>query len=60
MDRITILIRNVTRERLKQTGIKGQTHDDLINMLIEARTRINQDSLDRRFGTLQSSESRSS
>ena len=59
MDRTTILIRNVTRERLKQTEIKGQTYDDLMNKLVEVR-KTNQDSPDRRFGTLQSSESGSS
>ena len=30
----TILIRNVTRERLKQIGKKGQTYDELISELI--------------------------
>ncbi|MFZ0895558.1 MAG: hypothetical protein WAZ77_13760 [Candidatus Nitrosopolaris sp.] len=34
----TILIRNVTRERLKQIGKKGQTYDELINELIVLRS----------------------
>ena len=53
----TILIRNKTRELLKQIGRKNQTYDQLINELIE--TKSSQDSLDRGFVSLQSSESRS-
>jgi hypothetical protein len=34
----TILIRNITRERLKQIGKKGQTYDELINELIALRS----------------------
>jgi hypothetical protein len=33
----TILIRNRTRERLKQLGKKGQTYDELIDELIKLR-----------------------
>jgi hypothetical protein len=56
MDEGTILIKNRTRERLRQIGSKGQTYDQLINELIDARKkRI--DSPDSRFETLQSSES---
>ena len=31
----TILIRGVTRERLKETGKKGQTYDQMINQLLD-------------------------
>ncbi len=31
----TILIREATRERLKETGKKGETYDDLINQLLD-------------------------
>jgi len=31
----TILIRDVTRERLKETGKKGETYDQLINQLLD-------------------------
>ena len=31
----TILIREATRERLKQTGKKGETYDQLINQLLD-------------------------
>jgi hypothetical protein len=53
----TILIRNKTRELLKKIGRKNQTYDQLINELI--KTKSGQDSLDRGFESLQSSESRS-
>jgi hypothetical protein len=54
----TILIKNRTRERLRQIGGKGQTYDQLINRLIDIiKKRI--DPLDSRFATLQSSESHS-
>ena len=52
----TILIRNKTRELLKQIGRKNQTYDQLINELIE--TKSSQDPLDGGFVSLQSSESR--
>jgi hypothetical protein len=57
MDKSTILIRNITRERLKYVGAKGQTYDDLINQLIDMNVKnTDQNSLDRRFETLRSSE----
>lgn len=52
----TILIRNKTRQLLKQIGRKNQTYDQLINELIE--TKSSQDPLNRGFVRLQSSESR--
>ena len=52
----TILIRNITRERLKQTGYKGQTYDELINELLDLKNS-NKDPLDSRLESLQSSES---
>jgi len=36
----TILIRNGTRERLKKTGYKGQTYDELINKLLDLKNKI--------------------
>ncbi len=57
MEEGTILIKNRTRDRLRQIGGKGQTYDQLINELIDTRKkRI--DSLDSRFETLRSSEPR--
>jgi hypothetical protein len=35
VNRSTILIRNLTRDRLKKAGRKDQTYDDLINELID-------------------------
>lgn len=35
MQRSTILVRNETRERLKEIGKKGQSYDELINQLLE-------------------------
>jgi predicted CopG family antitoxin len=58
MEKSTILVRNMTRERLKHMGEKGQTYDDLINQLIDMKVKkTDQNSLDRRFETLRSSES---
>ena len=58
MERSTILVRNITRERLKHMGSKGQTYDDLINQLIDMKVKnADQNSHDRRFETLRSSES---
>jgi DNA-binding MarR family transcriptional regulator len=56
----TIAISRGTRDMLKELGHKGQTYDQLIQDLIK-RKRIKKepDSPDRRFETLQSSESRS-
>jgi len=34
----TILIKNTTRERLKNIGKKGQTYDELINELIALKS----------------------
>ena len=56
MHSATILIKNRTRERLKEIGKKGQTYDQLINELISLK-RNDQDSLDGRLESLQSSES---
>jgi hypothetical protein len=56
----TIAISRSTRDMLKGLGHKGQTYDELIQDLIERkRMKKEQDSLDRRLETLQSSESRS-
>lgn len=52
----TIRVEYATRDRLKQIGNKGQTYDLIINELIQSKTN-KQDSLDRRIGGLQSSES---
>jgi predicted CopG family antitoxin len=41
----TILIKNITRERLKQIGSKGQSYDQLINDLIELKRKSSQDQL---------------
>jgi predicted CopG family antitoxin len=35
MSRSTILVRDETRERLKEMGKKGQSYDELINQLLE-------------------------
>jgi predicted CopG family antitoxin len=32
----TILVRDETRERLKEIGKKGQSYDELINQLLES------------------------
>jgi hypothetical protein len=48
MDGTTIQIRQVTRERLKHQGRKGQTYDELINQLIDTTincTENNQNSI---------------
>ena len=58
MQSSTILIRNRTRDRLKEIGKKGQTYDAVINELI-ALKRNSQDPLDSRLESLQSSESSS-
>jgi hypothetical protein len=56
MDNTTILVKNKTRERLREIGKKNQTYDQLINELI--KVKISQaDLADRRFEDLQSSES---
>lgn len=39
MFRSTILIHNITRDRLKKTGRKEQTYDDLINELIDIKDK---------------------
>ena len=55
----TIAISRSTRDMLKELGHKGQTYDQLIQDLIEQNgMKKKQDSPDRRFETLQSSESR--
>jgi hypothetical protein len=59
MTKTTILVEDSTRKQLRHIGAKGQTYDDVINCLIDA-TKTKQDSLDRRIGSLQSSESGSS
>ena len=33
----TILVRDKTRERLKEMGKKGQSYDELINQLLESK-----------------------
>jgi hypothetical protein len=58
VSKTTILVKDKTRDRLKYTGHKGQTYDELINYLIDIKI-MNQDSLDRGFESLKSSESRS-
>jgi predicted CopG family antitoxin len=37
MHRSTILVRDETRERLKEIGKKGQSYDELINQLLEIK-----------------------
>jgi predicted CopG family antitoxin len=37
MHRTTILVRDETRERLKEIGKKGQSYDQLINQLLEIK-----------------------
>jgi predicted CopG family antitoxin len=39
MYKTTILIQQTTRERLKKIARKDQTYDDLLNQLIEMKTR---------------------
>jgi predicted CopG family antitoxin len=56
MEEGTILIKNRTRRRLKQLGVKGETYDELINQLIDMKKK-SKDALDSRFASLQSSES---
>jgi hypothetical protein len=51
MSKTTILVKDKTRDRLKYTGHKGQTYDELINYLIDIKI-MNQDSLDRGFESL--------
>jgi hypothetical protein len=56
----TIAISRSTRDMLKELGHKGQTYDELIQALVgRKKIKKDQDSPDRRFDTLQSSESRS-
>jgi hypothetical protein len=55
MQQSTILIRQVTRDRLKKVARKDQTYDDLINQLIDLKISI-QGSPHRRVDSLQSSE----
>ena len=50
----TILINKITKIRLKHTGYKGQTYDELINELLDLKN--SQDPLDSRLESLQSSE----
>ena len=45
MSRSTILVRDETRERLKEIGKKGQSYDELINQLLENK---NTNSINRR------------
>jgi hypothetical protein len=52
----TILVRSTIRKQLKQIGRKGQTNDEIIDELLR-ESKSKQDSLDSRFGDLQSSES---
>jgi predicted CopG family antitoxin len=37
MHKSTILVRDETRERLKELGRKGQSYDELINQLLEVK-----------------------
>jgi hypothetical protein len=53
---VTIAISRNTRDRLKELGKKGETYDDLIMQLIIVRSKVSQNSHDRRIGGLQSSE----
>jgi hypothetical protein len=55
----TIGITRDTRELLKTLGKKGDTYDMLIRQLVNIMIENNKDSLDGRFASLQSSESRS-
>lgn len=51
----TISIRNTTRRRLKGIGFKGQTYDQLINVLLDLKHN-KMDSLDHRVVSLKPSE----
>jgi predicted CopG family antitoxin len=54
----TIAISRNTRDLLKTLGKKGDTYDELIRQLVDIkRKNRNQEPLDRRLETLQSSES---
>jgi hypothetical protein len=54
----TIAISRYTRDLLKTLGKKGDTYDDLIRHLVDMkRKNRNQQPLDRRIETLQSSDS---
>ena len=37
MDRSSIIVKNTTRQKLKTTGRKDQTYDDVINELIDLK-----------------------
>ena len=52
----TIVIKKDIRERLKKTGHKGQTYNEIIAKLLDSKGN-NIDSLDRRVESLKSSES---
>jgi hypothetical protein len=52
----TIVIKNTTRERLKEIGRKSQTYDEIINKLLR-KSVSEKDSPDSRLVDLQSSES---
>jgi hypothetical protein len=55
----TIAISRNTRDLLKTMGKKGDTYDELIRQLVDMKIKSSvKDSLDRRIGSLQSSESR--
>ena len=36
-DKGTVLIKDLTKERLKKLGFKGQTYDQIINELIDSK-----------------------
>jgi predicted CopG family antitoxin len=54
MDKSTIVIRDITRKRMKKTARKDQTYDDLINELIDRKKH--EDPPDGRLKSLPSSE----
>jgi hypothetical protein len=57
MDRSSIIIKNTTRQKLKKTGRKDQTYDDVINELIDLKISRKLSLRESSVESLQSSES---
>jgi hypothetical protein len=56
MPKSTILVEEITRQRLKKIGRKDQTYDDILNQLIDIKMNTGH-SNDHRTGQSESSES---
>jgi hypothetical protein len=57
MDRSSIILKNTTRQKLKKTGRKDQTYDDVINELIDLKIKRKLNLHESGVESLQSSES---